>query len=185
MHFFCKCGARVSDTTDEISYKARMIADQDWFDFLDFVSELMEKEADREKMVDEFYLKISEFAGRAIYQCEKCGRIIMEDSEYYLHRFSPEGEPNKRLLNSQKGSVWKGRLYGYWDDEKPDWSEHHGKIYPEVNIEYENLVFDDYEQFEARFREIFKDLKEKNVIKTASLKKNNKKIFDWNEQVDV
>lgn len=58
MHFYCKCGRRIPDTTDEISYKARMIADPDWLDFLDSVCELMKEETDREKMIDEFYEKI-------------------------------------------------------------------------------------------------------------------------------
>ena len=38
MHFYCKCGKRISDTTDEISYKARMIADQDWLDLPEKIS---------------------------------------------------------------------------------------------------------------------------------------------------
>ena len=58
-------------------------------------------------------------------------------------------------------------------------------IGPEVNIEYENLVFDDYEQFEIRFWDLFKELTEKKLIKSAQLEKNRKKIFDWNEQFDV
>lgn len=60
-----------------------------------------------------------------------------------------------------------------------------GMIGPEVNIEFENLVFDDYEQFEIRFWDLFKELKEKKLIKTAWLEKNRKKIFDWTEQFDV
>ena len=63
--------------------------------------------------------------------------------------------------------------------------EHRGMIGPEVNIEFENLVFDDYEQFEIRFWDLFKELKEKKLIKTARLEKNRKKIFDWTEQFDV
>lgn len=97
----------------------------------------------------------------------------------------PEGAVNAKLLNSHKASAWKGRLYAYWYDEKPEWMEHRGMIGPEVNIEFENLVFDDYEQFEIRFWDLFKELKEKKFIKTARLEKNRKKIFDWTEQFDV
>lgn len=51
MHFYCQCGNRIDDTTDMISYKARMIADQDWDGFLDAICAAIEsKEMDREKV---------------------------------------------------------------------------------------------------------------------------------------
>lgn len=182
MHFYCQCGNRINDTTDMISYKARMIADQDWFDFLDAICDAIEsKEMDREKVIREFYNEPLNAARRSIYQCVKCGRIFMEDQEHRLHTFSPEGTVEKRLLNSEKGSAWKGFLYASWDDEKPEWRNCHGMIGTNVNISYENLAFDAYEQFEARFYEIFEELKEKKLLRCAQLERNGKKIFDWDE----
>ena len=182
MHFYCKCGNRISDTTDMISYKAHMIADQDWFDFLDAICAAIEsKEINREKVIGEFYRETLKATRRHIYQCVKCGRIFMEDQEYQLHTFAPEGTDNKRLLNSEKGSTWKGSLYAFWYDEKPVWMECCGMISPNVNISYENLEFDNYEQFETRFWEIFEELKEKKLIRYAKLERNREKVFDWNE----
>lgn len=182
MHFYCECGNRINDTTDMISYKAHMIADQDWFDFLDAICDAVEsKEADCEKIIHKLYNETINAAGRVVYQCVKCGRIFMEDREHKLHTFYPEGEADNRLLNSEKGSAWKGHLYAFWYDEKPEWINYHGSICPEVNIYYENLSFDDYEQFEARFCEIFEELKAKKLIRYAKLERNRTKIFSWDE----
>lgn len=59
--------------------------------------------------------------------------------------------------------------------------KYHGIIDPDVNLDYENLLFDDYKQFEARFWEIFEDLKEKKLIRYAKLERNRAKIFSWEE----
>lgn len=182
MHFYCQCGNRINDTTDMISYKARMIADQDWDVFLDAICAAIEsKEMDREKVICEFYKQSLNATRRSVYQCVKCGRIFVEDQEHKLHTFFPEGAVDKRLLNSEKGSAWKGCLYAFWHDEKPEWMNYHGSIDPDVNIDYENLLFDDYKQFEARFWDIFKELKEKKLIRYAKLERNRAKIFSWDE----
>lgn len=113
MHFYCECGKRISDTTDELPYKARIIADQDWFSFLDAVCEVMEKETDREKMINAFYNEVMKAAGRHAYQCTDGGRICLDNHEHQLCAFVPEGVANKRILNSYMAGNWKGRLYAF------------------------------------------------------------------------
>ena len=41
MHFYCTCGYRISDTTDFLSYKAYILADQDQDDFFDGMEKLI------------------------------------------------------------------------------------------------------------------------------------------------
>ena len=109
------------------------------------------------------------------YQCPSCGRVFIEDPENRSQfiRFIPclEGEPepdvNKKLLISSYGEKWKGHLYANWHDEKPEWCAHRGMIYPMVNIQLDNLSFDDHEVFEKRFYELFDHLKELKLISYA------------------
>ena len=101
-----------------------------------------------------------------------------------LCSFSPDSKVNKRLLESAYGSVWKGNLSAYWDDEIEEWREHKGVIYPQVNINLENekLKWDDREKFEKAYYSLFENLKEKNILRWASLRVNGKKVHDWSDE---
>ena len=106
----------------------------------------------------------------------------------YLIMFTPcaEGEPepdiNKRLLISSHGEQWKGHLYADWYDEKPEWCEHRGMIYPILNIQLDDLSFDDFEAYEKRFYELFEHLKGLHLISYAILNVNHKRTFMWVEK---
>lgn len=55
----CKCGYEIYDITDYICYKGRIMADQDHFDYMDSVAEIIElKNPDRRKLLNDFYCKI-------------------------------------------------------------------------------------------------------------------------------
>ena len=182
MHFYCKCGNRISDTTDMISYKAHVIPDQDWDNFVDEICDAIEsKETDREKVIQNFFSKTLN-ADKLMYQCTQCGCIFIDDEDNTLRSFVPEGVVNTNILNSVKGENWKGFLQAEWKDEIPQWQEHYGNIYPIVNVKFKNLEFDDFQEFEDRFMEIFKELKAKKIIRYARMKCNNKNIFNWDEK---
>lgn len=183
MHFLCKCGYRIHDNSDLHSYKAAIIADQDMTEFWDLIEKA---EQPHTEMIEIFY-KLAALMERHIYQCPSCGRIFIENPEErsQLIRFTPclEGEPepdvNKRLLISSYGEKWKGLLYADWYDEKPEWMSHHGMIMPNLNIQLNDLHFDDYEAFEKRFYELFEHLKGLHLINHATLNVNRKKVFTW------
>ena len=184
MHFSCQCGILIHDTADNLPYKGKIIADQDFNTLWDLIEKLEKQHIDR---ID-VYNKIHDLLMREIYQCPKCGRIYIENQaqNYDLVGFqmeSPEQQEkkeNRSLLLSAYGEKWKGHLYAEWRDEKPDWwCDHHGIIMPEVNIKMDNLVFDDYDAFEKRFYEVFEELKVRDIIVSASLKANGKTIFTW------
>lgn len=185
MHFYCRCGYRISDTTDFISYKARIIADQDWDDFLDRIVEAIEScETDREKVVDDFY---SNTLGveKAMYQCPDCGRIFIDGEGNSLYSFGAEEPVKKDLLLSAKGESWQGFLHAEWDDVKPEWREHHGNIWPNINLKYNIPGFDDYNEFEEKYYQVFEELKNKNVIRNALMKRNRKVLHHWeNEETE-
>lgn len=179
MNFYCKCGERISDITDYISYKAHMIADQDWADFFERIDEAIQSdEADREKVIDEFFHDTLD-VDNIMYQCRKCGRIFINGKGGTLYSFSPETPVPANLLRSAKGERWQGSLTAEWKDVKPEWSEHHGYIFPNVNMRYDNLEFDDYDAFTERYYQLFEELKNKGIIRYAVLKRNKEKIHQW------
>src|SRR5690349_9237897 len=102
MKYKCLCGEIIADQTDFLHYKARCIADQDWFDFLE-----------------------SEVAGggqdwrltKTIYQCPHCGRLNFKrnDGAMVFFRLEEENDENKKLLCSAKALQWKRSLIGVWN----------------------------------------------------------------------
>ena len=184
MKFPCACGCVIHDTSDNLSYKGKIIADQD-IDSLWGIIERLEEPHD-EKI--DVFKEVSDLLMKNIYQCPECGRVYIENQShnYELIAFKIESddqqtrEGSKTLLKSAHGENWKGYLFGEWCDDKPEWLEHHGMIMPKVNIEVDGeLVFDDYEAFEKRFHEVFEYLKGRDVIGSALLRVNGKRTFVW------
>ncbi|WP_288886379.1 hypothetical protein [uncultured Eubacterium sp.] len=184
MKFLCKCGKTIHDTTDDLFYKGTIIADQDMAALWDIIEKL---EKPHEKKID-VYNEFSNIINRNIYQCPTCGRVYIEDQSdnYNFVQYNAENEEqkniNKRLLISAYGEKWKGYLYGEWRDEKPERSDYHGYIDPTVNIQLDNLVFNDFEAFKKRFFEVFEYLKSMDIINYATLKINREEIFHWPER---
>ncbi len=179
MHFFCECGYRVTDITDYISYKARIIADQDWFDFYDRIEAAIKSdETDKEKIINEFWRDTLDISN-AMYQCPKCGCIFISGERTILHAFKPVREVPVKLLRSAKGEKWQGTLYAEWEDDKPQWSKHHGYIWPDVNLDFDIPGFDDYNSFVEKYYEIFEELKNRGVIRYARLKRNKQILHYW------
>lgn len=193
MHFLCKCGYGIHDSSDGLSYKGWIIADQDWDEFChltDRKAELRCSENADMHEADAIDSRLYAITERAMYQCPACGRVYIENllDDLNLVEFTPcpEGEPapdvSKKLLISSYGEKWKGYLFADWYDEIPRWSKTHGNIVPVVNIDLDDLEFDDYEAFEKRFYELFEHLKALGIITSASLDVNQKNIFNWNSK---
>ena len=91
--FMCKCGCIMCDNTDGISYKARLIADQDFFTFLDEIE-------------SECPHKAPSNAWRYIedmFQCPDCGNLIIFRDERY--DFQPvDGHKGRVTLSITKKS---------------------------------------------------------------------------------
>lgn len=179
MHFYCKCGYRITDSTDNISYKAHIIADQDWYDFLDRITAAIKSdETNREKVIDEFYSDTTDI-DKLIYQCPKCGQIFIDGEGRRLYSFCAEGETKTDLLLSVKGKNWQGYLQAEWEDVKPEWSEHHGYIWPIVNLDYDIPGFDDYNKFIEKYYQLFEELKSKNILRYSYMKRNMQILHFW------
>lgn len=104
----CECGNSIKDTTDYLPYKARFIADGDWFAMLNMVHDAV-KNASRPgaptaKDVTDSLWKLSTLA----WQCTQCARIYFNASGNALHCFSlekssPDDEAAaKRIFHAQQ-----------------------------------------------------------------------------------
>lgn len=186
MHFRCMCGYRIHDTTDNLSYKASILADQDDEDFSDEIERYVSDETlDPNACMHHIMHIWSEYLWRKIYQCDQCGRIIIEDRSGRLYFFAPEfeleGTVGKRLLTSVKAEDWKGYLHGEWDEEKYEWREHQGYIY--VNTNDESFPgwqeFDSREELEKEYYALFEKLREAGRIRSALLKIGRERVHSW------
>lgn len=107
MQFPCQCGSIIRDTTDRLTHKAHLIADEDWFEVNDAedrqllaIVKLAMKSGDspalREAM--EAFDGARVAAERAIYECEHCGRLHVRDRNgRSLLTYAPEG-PDRGVL---------------------------------------------------------------------------------------
>ena len=90
MKFQCLCGKILSDSTDEIPYKARMIADEDWNRF----TESFERPQGHDwRLVTD------------IYQCPDCGRLRIEKPTGQVVFFEPESAGVTKTLLASVGKV--------------------------------------------------------------------------------
>lgn len=188
MHFLCRCGNTIHDTTDYLSYKASLLSDQDCFDYIDEIERyVIDKTLDENACMDHIMHTESRYLWRNIYQCSQCGRIFIEDKAGKLYSFAPEGTEDKRLLISIKAEKWKGFLHGEWDEVKRYWREHQG--YLSANINDKTFPgwqdFDSWEELEKEYYALFEKLRQANRIRSACLKRGNEWVHSWSEQKDM
>jgi len=88
MKFKCICGNVLSDSTDDIPYKARLVADEDWNEF---TTSCESPQGYDWRLVTE------------IYQCPNCGRLRFEKPPGRVVFFEPEdANVSKSLFRSVK-----------------------------------------------------------------------------------
>ncbi|WP_295615234.1 hypothetical protein [Chamaesiphon sp. GL140_3_metabinner_50] len=123
MKIFCECGHIIHDNTDCISYKASFIADQDSSDLRYKIEEQIKKlvtniedaasnKIDVDVLIEDTMTDISDtitdYSPRTIYQCSECGRLFVDDNQFYTHVFiSQDNSVPKNLMRSIKGDEWK------------------------------------------------------------------------------
>ena len=189
MNFGCKCGYRFHDSSDNLSYKAYIISDEDWDEFAGL---LENAEKPHTEELDSFG-KIFDLTNRCIYQCPACGRLFLEDASGRLTMFTPgdtaEPEPdvNRQMLISAHGANWHGILFGSWYDPKPAWHPHPGFIYVQMNDETAPAQqFDDFAETEQAFHIMFEKLRAEDSIHYAAFhvyeQVGSRCLFSWNRE---
>lgn len=105
MKIECICGDTIPDNTDYLPYKAHIIGDRDFFDFLDTIDEAIEsKEKNREKLLMQVRRAVP---SRLAWECNTCGRLYLDDKHGNLIEYGPQNDkPNRifdRSRSEQKG----------------------------------------------------------------------------------
>ncbi|MGO4528551.1 hypothetical protein AB4Z30_05670 [Paenibacillus sp. 2TAF8] len=182
MKFSCDCGHIITDSTDFLSYKAHLIADQDLFDLLDEIDSAIEESGPTSKNKEDALMKVRSLFNdlrRTVYQCMNCGNVFFEDDSSRLVMFRSDKDPeNKQMLRSAKGDNWQGVLYGDWIDVLPEWREVKG--YMSASVLSRASSYDDWLSLESDYYSLFNELKGKGILRSSLLRKNNKLIHSWN-----
>ena len=100
----CRCGNILQDSADGTSYKGHILSDKEYFSMYDLADEMIESDnPNREEVVMTFRRNVggrnSYINFKEIYQCPKCGRILIEDIDGDFCSFFPEKECDKRLFD--------------------------------------------------------------------------------------
>jgi hypothetical protein len=91
----------LSDSTDELSYKAHFVPDKCWNQLWEEIDNAIENSgpSPKEKEAACMALRYSNYF-RSMYQCYKCGRFIVFDQNHELISFVPDSdEPPVGLLD--------------------------------------------------------------------------------------
>jgi DNA-directed RNA polymerase subunit RPC12/RpoP len=110
MQLACTCGNRIHDGTDGLSYKGYVVPDEEYFPMLDGYDVLLDRVANRGSVDEEDYMDIRRncSARRQIYQCSKCGRIFIWDSDIQgAFSFKPEDDDINCSLLAGRPNAWR------------------------------------------------------------------------------
>lgn len=178
MHFRCKCGHSISDTTDNLPYAAHLVADVNCEDYWEAWERRGRGQA-LGNLMDPFDYE------QTIYQCEECGRIWFDDPEdpSRLISFMPE-DKNVMVTGPVEGREWKGFIYGLSDlgMERSMGScfvcRHDGR-----HMDYR--FFKSYEEMRAHFDEKVEELKSKDLLRSAWINKDGETVYRWSLDDEV
>ncbi len=91
MKIYCKCGNIISDSTDNIPYKAHIITDQNYHVFWQEIDTMIED------AIEQCLYRLYAHAQLA-YQCTCCGRLYIDDGSPQLYEFIPTGTTKTNIF---------------------------------------------------------------------------------------
>lgn len=101
--FVCDCGATRFIDTDNLSYRAKFIPEQEYDEFSQTIDDAIEKSGDTPADKDRACMKWREHSLLYIWQCFACGCLYIEDSGGSRHRFDPSSPTvPKRLFERRR-----------------------------------------------------------------------------------
>lgn len=101
MKMRCECGEIITDQTDNLPYKAHFIPDQEWFGMFDAMDRVITDVAAGRTSTEDAHLAILRAhlaASRHMYQCRKCGRLIVADRQRNMNIYSPTSDADSREI---------------------------------------------------------------------------------------
>ncbi|PWU09791.1 MAG: hypothetical protein C5B50_26710 [Verrucomicrobia bacterium] len=101
MKMRCECGEIISDNTDYLPYKAFLIADEDWFGVADAIDEITSEVASGRTTIlaaETAVRVVLNKKSRTMYQCSKCGRLLVADWQHNRHIYAPISDADSRQI---------------------------------------------------------------------------------------
>lgn len=164
----CECGYIISDSTDQMRQKAKFVADQDFFDFLDTV----------EKEKDEKGTRSSSGYLGDIFQCPDCGNIMIccADNSRRCDFRPVDKEHSKDITLSYLGERWKGHLFGhyYGASYSLEYKRNKGELYWNTNKESGYICDMTIEDLKKRYYEKYEELKVLDILRGGFLRIDGK-----------
>jgi hypothetical protein len=164
MKFRCACGEVIVDQVEFNLYKARLIADRDWNDYLDAAGTAAVP------------------LERNVYQCMECGRLHLVLADGTTRSFIPEQEP-EAVLDSSLGDAWKAPLVGLWDDRTSGTRKLGWLDCDATGGTTEG--FDTWEELEHAYFQLFYRLRKFDRVRSALLRRNDETIHVWSSFDEV
>jgi hypothetical protein len=108
MNISCDCGEIFADETDNLSYKAHVIPDQDWVQVFNAIDHVIQEAAAGNLSIEAAQTQMRCVLAspvRTAYQCRVCGRLMVEDTRQQFHSFlAATEETPKQILRSHEDS---------------------------------------------------------------------------------
>ena len=103
VEFECECGGGVFPaSTDNRSYVAHYIADQDYDEFSTLVDDGIEKSGPSNREKDAACMAWRKFQMPLLWQCRNCGTLFVEDQDRQRHKFVPHGRSVPKALFARR-----------------------------------------------------------------------------------
>jgi hypothetical protein len=151
----CTCGHTLIDQSDFISYKAHVLADQDYEDFYD----------DIEKKIDEDLPARTIKYFMEIFQCINCSNLIIFKNMNRYDFVPADKDHSRNLLCSSMGAAWKGTMSANYKDGI-------GEIYWYTNYETGFRQNIELEELISLYQAKFTELSNLNILRTSFLRVN-------------
>ncbi len=163
MKLNCPCGNQVSDTTDLLSYKAHLVADQDLDDLVNAAKSVGGGLRDA----------VARYR-RHVYQCSACKRLLLLfDDE--VHAFSADDPAQaNQVLRSVEGEQWKRNLRARWRNGR-------GEVWWGFGVEDQGFETDfaTWDAVETRYFEVFRRLKKGGLLRESVLDRESTTVHIW------
>ncbi len=101
MKIECKCGHLIVDSTDNLTYKGHIIADQNLDVIRDLIDSAIESGGESAKEKEASCMNVrNNFTTRFIWQCTSCNRIYIDNANRDLVCFMPESDKSSDILKA-------------------------------------------------------------------------------------
>ncbi len=157
----CTCGATLNDSSDFLSYKGHIVADQDLEDVAD--------DGDAEGTYGAILRQ-----SRMVFQCGSCGRLILGLAGGWQFFSADDPERSRKVLGSIHGESWKRHLRASWSDDE-------GSIWWGFGVEDEGAAsgIRSWDELAAQYYEVFERLRSRDLLRDSLLERDDAYVHEW------